>query len=325
MQTPDVSIIIPVFNAERYLSRCLESARGQTLKNIEIICVNDASSDASGLILKKHAAEDARMKVLTLEENKGESYARNLGIRHARGKYIGSIDNDDKVDLNFFERLFDAATKKGADIVKGNCLEIDATNGRVTPRYINEDVRTNKMCFSYQWWTAIYRREFLLNNDITFPEELCLGGDIVFLVKSLIKSNSVEALDDIFYYYYRRPDSGDSKTLPTRKVESIIKAYGQIFYLLNEYFPSHLTREGYDFFYSRYFYILAIHITERSEHTEDKQKCTQAVMQYLNLCKHPDVLISKLDPVLGMLDSNLYRALLRYKIKNKIIPKRGHQ
>lgn len=294
MQTPDVSIIIPIYNAAEYLSRCLESARAQTLASIEIICVNDASADASGIILRKHSAEDPRIRVISLDKNVGESAARNIGLREARGRYIGSIDNDDVVDLNFFGRLYEVAARKNADIVKGNCLEIDAVRGSLTRRNINEDVRRNKMCFSYQWWTAIYRRRLLLENHISFPEELCLGGDLVFLLKALIAARSVETVDEVFYYYYRRSNSGDSNVLGTRKVDSVLNAYGQVFTLLNENYPARLTREEYDHFYGRYLMILVRNIRKRSQRPDDKKKCAEAAIRFIDSCRHPEMLFDLL-------------------------------
>lgn len=290
---PCVSVVIPVYNAEPYLQRCLDSVLGQTLRDIEIICVNDASTDDSAKILNAYAARDPRIKVVELEQNVGESRARNMGIHMASGEYVGSVDNDDMVDSFFFEQLYALASTTKADIVKGDCIEINTQTGNSTHRYINADVQKNKMCFCYQWWTAIYRREFLLKHDIRFPEELCLGGDIVFLVKALINTNTVGTLDEIYYYYYRRSDSGDSQLLPTRKIDSLISAYEQVFTLLNENYPERLSDEEYDFFYNWYFTSLFQSIPERCEDAADREKCASEAERLRALCKRPEVLPQK--------------------------------
>lgn len=314
---PCVSIVIPIYNAESYLHRCLDSIVAQTLEPIEILCINDASSDASGIILQDYASKDRRIKVVELKKNLGESAARNLGIRIATGEYVGSVDNDDMVDKNFFERLYLLARESFADIVKGNCIEINTNTGDKIYRYINQDVQKNKMCFCYQWWTAIYRREFLLQHHIQFPEELCLGGDIVFLVKALINTNSVGTCDDIHYYYYRREDSGDSNILPSRKIESLISAYAQVFSQLNESYPAHLSDEEFAFFYKWYFTVLTQSIPDRCETAEDRAKCATAAERFFRACKRPAVLRAEERPLASAPMRNLV-AEIRNRIKSRM-------
>ena len=111
---PKVSVIIPVYNTENFLPRCLESVCNQTLSDIEIICINDCSTDNSLEVLKKYP-----VKIIDLPENKGAAYARNRGIEAATGEYIGFVDSDDFVDLDFYEKLYTKAIETEADIVKG--------------------------------------------------------------------------------------------------------------------------------------------------------------------------------------------------------------
>lgn len=287
---PYISIIVPVYNAEAYLHRCMESVTTQTHKSVEIICVNDASSDASSEILHQYAARDRRIKVIDLPHNVGESAARNIGISEACGEYIGSVDNDDAIDQTFFELLYREAVESNSDITKGNCIEILSNTGERVLRYINNFVRCNKFYFSHQWWTAIYRRTLIQDNNIVFPETLCLGGDIVFLLKALIYSNNVTTLDDIFYYHYKRDDSGDSKVLSTRKLDSLLAAHEQIFTILNDAHPSHITTEEYDAFYSGHYKNIANNVPARCEEAKDREKCVNAVKDFYYMCKNPDVL-----------------------------------
>ena len=100
----DVSIIVPVYNTEEYLQKCLDSLTNQTLKNIELICVNDGSTDNSLKILQDNAIKDDRIKIIN-QENKKQGAARNAGMQVATGEYIGFVDSDDYVDLYYFERL----------------------------------------------------------------------------------------------------------------------------------------------------------------------------------------------------------------------------
>ena len=103
---PNLSIITPIYNTQKYLNRCLDSLINQTLKDIEIICINDCSTDNSLEILKEYQNKDKRIKIINLKENKKQGYARNIALNEANGEYIGFIDSDDWIDLNYFEKLF---------------------------------------------------------------------------------------------------------------------------------------------------------------------------------------------------------------------------
>ena len=116
---PKVSVIIPVFNTEKYLTKCLDSVCNQTLSDIEIICVDDCSTDNSLNILKEYASKDNRIKLIEFKENKGAAVARNTGIIEAKGEYVGFIDSDDYVDLDFYEKLYNIGVCENADISKG--------------------------------------------------------------------------------------------------------------------------------------------------------------------------------------------------------------
>ena len=120
--TPDsssdikVSIIIPVYNVEKYLRQCLDSIVNQTLKEIEVICINDGSTDNSPIILEEYEKKDPRIRVIT-QENMGSGVARNRAIQQAKGKYIGFMDSDDWADPTMFEKLYENAELNNSDIV----------------------------------------------------------------------------------------------------------------------------------------------------------------------------------------------------------------
>lgn len=119
-----VSVVIPIYNVEKYLRQCLDSVVNQTLKDIEIICINDGSTDNSLDILEEYAQDDDRIKIVNLKENMGVSNARNKGIEHASGEYIGFVDPDDYIDTDFYGKLYKKASETNADIVKGNDLNV---------------------------------------------------------------------------------------------------------------------------------------------------------------------------------------------------------
>ena len=113
---PKVSILVPVYNVEKYLPQCLESIAQQSLQDIEIICINDGSTDGSADILKNFAQEDSRFRIIQ-KENAGYGAALNDGLRAATGEYIGIVESDDKVDASMYEELYTAARKQQVDFV----------------------------------------------------------------------------------------------------------------------------------------------------------------------------------------------------------------
>ena len=116
MKKPIVSVLIPVYNVEKYLKKCLESVTGQTLTNIEIICVNDGSTDNSLKILEKYKALDSRIKIVN-KENGGLPSARNAALDIATGEYVGFVDSDDYIEENMFERLVEVAHNENSEVV----------------------------------------------------------------------------------------------------------------------------------------------------------------------------------------------------------------
>jgi len=245
--SPLVSVIVPVWNAEPYLQRCLSSILKQTLRDIEIICVNDASTDGSLKILEAAAASDTRVQIINLRENSGESAARNAALARARGSFIGSVDNDDDVDLNFFEELYTLAQKTGADIAKGTRLQYEP--GR-QPKIqdINSYVSKSKAYFTSQWWTAIYSRKLIENNSIDFPVGFPLNGDSLFLTKAVVCANGVAVTDAVRYHYHRRLNSGNSMILSETKVTSFIETSSMLLDYLNRN-CGRLSDEEFDYMY----------------------------------------------------------------------------
>lgn len=225
-----VSIIIPVYNAELYLERCLDSVCNQTLKDIEIICIDDCSTDNSAKILLEYSKKYPSLKVVTHKINKGESGARNTGLSFAKGEFLGFVDNDDSVDLDFYEKLYNIAKRDSADIAKAELHEI-GYDGKDGWGNLNKRIRESKsnLFFTYHWWTAIYKTDLIRSNNIKFLEGYPLGGDVLFLNKALLATDKkISLVDDSFYHYYRRENSGDSLILSFEKVKSVLSIHEMI-------------------------------------------------------------------------------------------------
>lgn len=204
-----ISVIVPVYNVEKYLRRCLDSVINQTLKDIEIICVDDGSTDSSFEILKEYAKEDGRIQLIQ-KENGGLSSARNAGIRVAKGEYIGFVDSDDWIDPNFYEKLYAAAKKYDADSA---CASIKRpyASGKVRNKLIfkseellkttAEKYKRHDIPAKCYVWNKIYKRSELERQHLTFKEGV-LFEDIYFTIRFLYFSKSMVTVPEIVYHYW---------------------------------------------------------------------------------------------------------------------------
>ena len=231
---PKISVIIPVYNTEQYLKKCLDSVCKQTFKDIEIICINDCSPDSSLEILKEYQKNDHRIKIIDFKENKGGSAVRNEGIKLAKGEYIGFVDPDDYIDLDFYGKLY-YKYSTSADIIKGGDINVIYPNGENEVWAQNEAIKENKINFYSQFTTAIFKRDFLIQNEISFPEEMKVCEDIFFVTKSAILANKIEIVDNANYYYIRHENSLDSNKYDGKRVDSVMNYVEKISKLINEY------------------------------------------------------------------------------------------
>jgi len=212
-----VSIIVPVYNVEKYLRRCLDSLVKQTLKDIEIICINDGSTDMSEQILDEYALQDNRIIVLKQEQS-GQSAARNRGIETACGEYIGFVDSDDWVDKDFFEKLYNSAVKNKADIAVAGIVRLYRWFKDIYLKFDNERVTDDideifTLCdvpeYSYVW-NKIYNREKLLKTGLRFEEGI-FYEDVIFTPQVLFSLGKMVIVPDTCYYYWRNSASTVTK------------------------------------------------------------------------------------------------------------------
>lgn len=243
---PHVSLIIPVHNAEPFLDRCLDSAAAQTEPGLEIICVDDASTDASGAMLDARAAADSRFRVVHRPVNGGESAARNHGVALAQGEYLAFLDHDDMLEPNACRLLYAAARESDADIVRGRVRTVDYEGkASLSPLQLHRDIcDISRFYFTVDWWSAIYRAS-LVQGKLGFDESYLLGGDMIFLTEALIASSKVCCLDDVVYTHFLLPDSGASRTLSQEKIRSTIASRLHIIELLHEAHIDQTEKAGY--------------------------------------------------------------------------------
>lgn len=243
MQVPLVSVVVPVCNAERFLEKCLDSILGQTLADLELICVDDGSTDRSGAMLDAYARRDSRIRVIH-KPNTGYGHSMNVGFDAARGTYLGIVESDDWVEPDMFERLTAAAELTRADVVKSNFYlyyagpqERDVFFEVIPPRLSGrvfrplDDVDRERVDF---WnrkpsiWSAVYRADFIRENGIRFHETPGASyQDASFNFKVWACAGRVFCLDRAFLHY-RQDNQASSVNASTGKVYCVRDEYEEM-------------------------------------------------------------------------------------------------
>jgi len=300
-----VSVIVPVYNGEKWLDRCLRSLVNQTLKEIQIICVNDCSTDNSLVILQQYAKKDKRVVIKNLKKNGGEGIARNNGLKLAKGEYIAFVDQDDYVDLNFYEKLHKQTKNGKIDIVKG--MAKIKSYGIENIYAQNPKIVTNKFYFYGGWWTAIYKNSFLRKNKIKLREEIILGGDIIFLVKAVVNANKVINVDNVFYHWIRRKNSSDSEILNLKKINSLFQT---CFYISDYLNKIKISKDNYTIAYYPYF-ISSLKYFHRNKAKRIKEFVCENAIKLYRKCKYKHLLEKKLPE-----DIQSYKELLLFLNNN---------
>lgn len=235
-----VSVIIPVFNAESYLAECLNSVINQTFHNIEIICIDDASTDNSANILREYERKDSRVTVLQNGVNKGQSYARNAGMEKALGDYILFVDSDDHIEKNLISIAVENMGQ--VDMVCFDYREIDEVWNGVDRHlfciksgvykakdFFSEAVNTNSVIYSP--WSKLYRREFLIKENIRFIDGI-IYEDVAFHFLCMIKAGYIYCIPDKLYTYRVRNSSTMTKKINGKNVMD----YFQVFCYISRIF-----------------------------------------------------------------------------------------
>ena len=232
-----VSVIVPVFNAEKHLRKSVESVINQTYSNWELIIVNDGSTDSSPKICDEYSDNDNRIVVIH-QQNFGVSMARNTGVKAATGDYVVFLDADDEFDLNLLEDNIEIIEKNEADILIFNFKHVKNGNPAENGYSLNEifcgDNKTffeNELCRLMKFdlmnasWNKIIRRDFLVNNNIQFDELFSIFEDAMFSVKICRYAKTI-CINSKSYYYYYVWNHGSLRTkLSPNRFDAIKKLY----------------------------------------------------------------------------------------------------
>ena len=287
---PKVSVIIPVYNVAPYLKRCLDSLLTQTLQDIEILCIDDCSTDNSLEILNQYAHKDKRVHVICLQTNQGAAVARNKGLEVAKGEYLGFVDPDDAVDLNFYERLYTTAQERNVELVKAN-RKVYPLKGQPYVSNLNKAIEKNNYYFMSEWQTGLYKHDFILKHHICFPPECPKAQDVVFLARVIYKHPTLAFIDDVYYHYYKRKGSLDDQKIPLKHIISALRAQALI---LDEVNASSLFDENHNLYMLLYMNVLCgaiSHTLFQNDSFEAKKLCAEALIEDFYKCKDTQGLI----------------------------------
>lgn len=223
---PLISIIVPAYNVEDYIGICLLSLIKQTLRDIEIIVINDGSTDKTGEIINLFT-KDKRIKVIT-QTNQGPSMARNAGLDTAQGDYIGFVDSDDWIDENYYETLYAAVTKYDADIGITSILKHKKNRNKYNVIHKREKYVTRlkdkiKICEDkkhsiFYVWNRLYKRNVIEKNKLRFPAGR-IWEDVTFSIRAIFYANGIVSVPKVKYHYIEREHSiVKSKDIKEKKI-----------------------------------------------------------------------------------------------------------
>ncbi|WP_321426544.1 glycosyltransferase [uncultured Bacteroides sp.] len=212
---PQISIIIPVYNVEIYLSRCINSILSQTFSNFEILLIDDGSKDKSGEICDEYTKKDNRIRVFH-KKNEGVSSARNVGLDKANGEWITFVDSDDWIEEKCLEVILKHATKNALDCIqfsykrindKGEIFEINSAQTPILD--LNNYINMGK--FSVCAGGTMFKRDIIDNNNIRFIEGLKLAEDQIFILTIICSCKRLQRIPNMFYCYYLNENSATQK------------------------------------------------------------------------------------------------------------------
>ena len=210
----DISVIIPVYNIQQHLRECLDSVLGQSYPHLQVICVDDGSTDESPAILAEYAQKDPRVQVIR-QQNAGPGAARNTGLEAATGEYVIFLDSDDWFEPDFLEQMVDTAQREGADVAICRAVEFDTNSGRELPSewmmkkqylpgklaFAPQEMADHLFQFTYGMpWDKFYRRELLTSSGIRYPA-LKNSEDLAFVYPTLLASTRIAVVDQVLIHH----------------------------------------------------------------------------------------------------------------------------
>ena len=278
-----LSVIVPVYNTGKYLPKCLDSILNQTIDDFEIIVVNDGSSDNSVDIIKKYVKKYKDKIVFLDKENGGQGSARNLGIKKAKGDYIGFVDSDDFIDKDMYKEMYDVALNNNSDIVICNISDYYEKNGdeKDTLLDLKSDVSINDAIIKSipSVVNKIYKKELLQNSNIIFNESIWYE-DLPYSMQILVNAKKINFVNKAFYHYFHRVKSTMHNENISKNLD-IIKAYDDLINYLKKENLYDKYKEEFDFILLKEVYLSSVNRVIRTNNkSKEKKKIIKELRKY---------------------------------------------
>lgn len=308
-----ISIIVPVYNVEEYLGQCIESVLNQSYQNLEIILIDDGSTDNSGLICDEYKKRDQRIQVIH-KKNGGQSSARNVGLNIAKGCYVGFVDSDDWIEQNMYEILHKNICLYDADIAtcsyileyKEINMSVAAFKKPIVKLFEKKDEKmllksflNHKLYFSGPW-DKLYRKNIF--NNIRFPENQFYEDNYIAL-EVMLKAERI-VVGDGQYYHYRQNINSTTKSYSEKKYQDAIKAEMHNVEIVKHFYPD-LVKCAYAPLYLRYFQFLDLLIFDHGSSSETIQSIRSNIQNNIKNIMFLENLNIKEKIALAMMATNL--------------------
>lgn len=281
-----ISVIVPVYNVENYLIKCLESLLNQTFEDYEVILVNDGSTDRSGQIAEEYAKANQEKFIYISQKNKGLSEARNKGMAYARGKYICFVDSDDYVEPNYLKELYACAQIDDADLVfcafqsvdeHGNILKKVFENGYETQKTYRVSERKDLLLTQNAAWNKLYKRSIIKENNLTFTSGAWYE-DLRFVKKYMFFASKFVYCDKILLNYLIRQGSIMNSMGSKRNIE-IVDAIDEVIAFYKKHDAYEKYREEIEFLAIDHMYISTLVRLIRAKDRVQEQKIRKEFLQ----------------------------------------------
>lgn len=246
---PKVSVIVPIYNVEKYLEKCINSLLSQTLEDIQIILVNDGSKDNSGNIAKEYEKNNKNRIIYVEKENGGLSDARNYGLKYATGEFIAFLDSDDYIEKNAYEEMYNKAIEENADYVECDFIWEFPNKIRVDKQYPYKNKKEMLSFVRVVAWNKLIKRQLITDNNLEFPKGLRYE-DVEFTYKLIPFVNKFAYVDKPFIHYVQR--EGSIANVQNERTAEIFTVLDNVieFYKKNNIYEEY--RDELEYNYARY-------------------------------------------------------------------------
>ena len=246
---PKVSVIVPIYNVEKYLEKCINSLLSQTLEDIQIILVNDGSKDNSGNIAKECEKNNKNRIIYVEKENGGLSDARNYGLKYATGDFIAFLDSDDYIEKNAYEEMYNKAIEENADYVECDFIWEFPNKIRVDKQYPYKNKKEMLSFVRVVAWNKLIKRQLITDNNLEFPKGLRYE-DVEFTYKLIPFINKFAYVDKPFIHYVQR--EGSIANVQNERTAEIFTVLDNVieFYKKNNIYEKY--RDELEYYYARY-------------------------------------------------------------------------